>query len=71
MTDYKNWAVITASIFLLLTILSIKLYKANQKQKFVFIGCLIIATSLLFIPRWKEAEVVYRMAPWCYIYTKR
>jgi len=60
MTDHKNWALITASIFLFLTLWSIKLYKINQKHNIIFIGCLVIATSLLSITGWKGAEAVYR-----------
>jgi uncharacterized membrane protein/thiamine kinase-like enzyme len=60
MTNHKNWAFVTASIFLVLTLWSIKLYRANQKQNLIFIGCLIIATSLLSITGWKGAEAVYR-----------
>jgi len=60
MTDHKNWALITASIFLFLTLWSVKLYRINQKQNIIFIGCLVIATSLLSITGWKGAEVVYR-----------
>ncbi len=60
MTDHRNWALITAAIFLILTLWSVKLYRTNHKQNLLFIGCLIIATSLLSITGWKGAEAVYR-----------
>jgi len=60
MTDHRNWAMLTASIFLILTLWSIKLYRHNNKQNLLFMGCLVIATMLLSITGWKGAEVVYR-----------
>lgn len=60
MTDHRNWALVTASIFLTLTLWSIKLYCGNKKQNTLFIGCLLVATSLLSITGWKGAETVYR-----------
>jgi uncharacterized membrane protein/thiamine kinase-like enzyme len=60
MTDHRNWALITASIFLVLTLWSIKLYRNNKKQNLVFVACLMVATSLLSITGWKGAEAVYR-----------
>jgi uncharacterized membrane protein len=60
MTDHRNWAFVTASIFLVLTIWSIKLYRNNKKQNLLFIGCLVLATLLLSITAWKGAEAVYR-----------
>jgi uncharacterized membrane protein len=60
MTDHRNWALVTASIFLVLTFGSIKLYRADKKQNRLFVFCLVLATSLLSITGWKGAEVVYR-----------
>jgi uncharacterized membrane protein len=60
MTNHRNWAMVTSSIFLVLTIWSIKLYRANQKQNFIFIICMIVATLLLSITGWKGGEAVYR-----------
>ncbi len=60
MTDHRNWALVTASIFLVLTIWSIRLYRKDNKQNLFFIGCLVIATLLLSITGWKGAEAVYR-----------
>ena len=31
MTDHRNWAIVTASLFLILTLWSIKLYQSNKK----------------------------------------
>ncbi|MBX3457047.1 MAG: DUF2231 domain-containing protein [Candidatus Paracaedibacteraceae bacterium] len=60
MTDHRNWALVTASIFLILTFWSIKLYRADKKQNRLFVFCLVLATSLLSITGWKGAEAVYR-----------
>jgi uncharacterized membrane protein len=60
MTDHRNWAFVTASIFLILTLWSIKLYYKNKKLNLWFVGCLVLATSLLAITGWKGSEVVYR-----------
>ncbi|MBX9696462.1 MAG: phosphotransferase [Alphaproteobacteria bacterium] len=60
MTDHRNWAFVTASIFLVLTLWSIKLYRDNKKQNLLFIGFLVLATSLLSITGWKGTEAVYR-----------
>lgn len=60
MTDHRNWAIMTASIFLVLTLWSIKLYRENKKQNLLFLCCLLVATGLLSITGWKGAEAVYR-----------
>lgn len=60
MTDHRNWAVATASIFLILSFWSIKLYRNNKKQNLLFLCCLVMATLLLSITGWKGAEAVYR-----------
>lgn len=60
MTDHRNWAFLTASIFLILAIWSIKLFRSNKKRNPIFIGSLLIATTLLSITGWKGGEVVYR-----------
>ena len=60
MTDHRNWALTTASIFLILTVWSIKLYRNNQKQHPIFIGCLVAASLFLSVTAWKGAECVYR-----------
>lgn len=60
MTDHKNWAFATASIFFLLTLWSIKLYRSGQKQNKLFMVLLLVATGVLSITGWKGAEAVYR-----------
>lgn len=60
MTTHRNWALMTASSFLILTLWSIKLYRDHKKKNIVFIGCLLVATLLLSVTAWKGAEVVYR-----------
>jgi uncharacterized membrane protein len=60
MVTHRNWALITAFSFLILTLWSIKLYRDHKKQNLVFIGCLLMATLLLAVTAWKGAEVVYR-----------
>ncbi len=60
MTDHRNWALVTASIFLVLTLWSIKLYRTDKKQNLLFISCLVLTTLLLSITGWKGAEAVYR-----------
>jgi len=60
MTNHKNWALVTASIFCLLTLWSLMLYRTNQKQNKFFAICLLAATGILSITGWKGGEVVYR-----------
>ncbi|MBN8829024.1 MAG: DUF2231 domain-containing protein [Sphingobacteriia bacterium] len=60
MTDHKNWALVTAIFFLILTIWSVKLYKKDDKLNKLFMISLIVATTLLSVTGFKGGEAVYR-----------
>ncbi len=57
MTDHRNWALVTATIFTILTVLSIKYNLQNSRS---FILSIVIATMLLLTTAYKGGESVYR-----------
>ena len=59
MTDHRNWALATAALFTLATLLSAK--SINKPKLGVgFLMLLIVATSLLTVTAFKGGELVYR-----------
>lgn len=60
MTDHRNWALATASLFWVLGLCAIPLYRADKKRHPAFVAGLVMATALLMVTGWKGAEVVYR-----------
>ncbi len=60
MTDHKNWALMTAGIFVALALWSVLKQRTAKTASPVFIGALLIASSLLAITGFKGGEVVYR-----------
>ncbi len=60
MTLHRNWALPTASIFLLLGIWAVLLARTLRRPGFLFLTCALTAFSLLMITGWLGAEAVYR-----------
>jgi uncharacterized membrane protein len=60
MTDHKNWALITAGTFGLLAVWSLWKHRGAKIVSPVFVGLLLLASSLLAITGYKGGEVVYR-----------
>jgi uncharacterized membrane protein len=59
MTDHRNWALVTASAFIILALWSFAARK-RQQVNMVFIVLLVAASSLLAITGFKGGEAVYR-----------
>jgi len=60
MTLHRNWALPTASIFLLLGLWAILIARKQRRPSFLFLTFSIIAAGLLMITGWLGAEAVYR-----------
>lgn len=60
MTDHRNWAIATVSLFLLLTIWSVFCARRNKALGALFITAMVIAGGLLAATAWRGGEVVYR-----------
>ncbi len=60
MTDHKNWALTTASLFILLALWSLWKHRGAKTVSPVFVGILLIAAGLLAVTGYKGGEVVYR-----------
>lgn len=60
MTLHRNWALPTATLFLLLGLSSINLAREKIQPGFKFLSVSVIAVILLMITGWLGAEAVYR-----------
>ena len=60
MTLHRNWALPTASSFLLLGIWAIFIARKDRRPGFLFLTFSIIAASALMVTGWLGAEAVYR-----------
>jgi len=60
MTDHRNWAVVTITLFLALATWSIVWVRKNKPLGTVFIVCIAIAGGVLASTAWHGGEVVYR-----------
>ncbi|MCF6252766.1 MAG: DUF2231 domain-containing protein [Methylococcaceae bacterium] len=60
MTLHRNWALPTASIFLLLGLWAIFIARKDRQPGFLFLTFSIIAAGLLMVTGWLGAEAVYR-----------
>ncbi len=60
MTNHRNWALATASVFALLALWSLWKHRGAKAVSPVFVGLLLLATVLLGITGFKGGEVVYR-----------
>lgn len=60
MTDHRNWAVVTITLFLALAIWSIVWVRKNKTLGTTFVVCMAIAGGILASTAWHGGEVVYR-----------
>lgn len=60
MTDHRNWALITAVVFLVITGWLVLLVRADKARNGLFIALLLVAMGLLAVTAWKGGELVYR-----------
>lgn len=60
MTNHRNWALLTASIFILLALWALWKQRGARAVSPFFVLAMICATGLLFVTGYKGGEVVYR-----------
>ncbi|MBI5450700.1 MAG: DUF2231 domain-containing protein [Gammaproteobacteria bacterium] len=60
MTDHRNWALATITLFVALAVWSMVRVRRNQALGTVFIAVMIIAGGVLAATAWRGAEVVFR-----------
>ncbi|MDT8384146.1 MAG: DUF2231 domain-containing protein [Gammaproteobacteria bacterium] len=60
MTDHRNWATATITLFLVMTIWSAARVRRQQALGAVFIAAMVIAGGVLASTAWRGGEVVYR-----------
>ncbi|MBL4886902.1 MAG: DUF2231 domain-containing protein [Flavobacteriaceae bacterium] len=60
MTDHRNWAIATITLFLALAIWSIIWARKNKPLGTAFVVCIAIAGGILASTAWHGGEVVYR-----------
>lgn len=60
MTNHRNWALVTATIFVLLALWAFWKQRGARTVNPVFVVAMVAATGLLFITGYKGGDVVYR-----------
>ena len=60
MTDHRNWALVTAALFLAVAGWLVMLVRAGKARSGLFVTTLLVATALLGTTAWKGGELVYR-----------
>ncbi len=60
MTDHRNWAVATITLFLLLASWSIIWVRKGKNLGAAFVVCMVVAGAVLGSTAWRGGEVVYR-----------
>lgn len=60
MTDHKNWALITASAFGVLSLWSLAKHRGAKSVSLGFVVLILLASGLLGVAGFKGGEVVYR-----------
>ncbi|MDX5332904.1 MAG: DUF2231 domain-containing protein [Gammaproteobacteria bacterium] len=60
MTEHRDWALVTASVFILLTLWSVWRAIARREEGLLFLAALTLAVGLLAATGWRGAELVYR-----------
>lgn len=60
MTDHRNWALVTLSVYVLITFWSFKSYKKVKDTSMAFTIIIILASALLVSTGWRGSEAVYR-----------
>ena len=60
MTDHRNWALVTLSVFIIMSLWSIKQYKSVKNASVAFTIVMVLAFTLLASTGWRGSEAVYR-----------
>lgn len=60
MTEHRNWAVVTITLFIALAIWSIVWERKNKTLGMTFVICMVLAGTVLASTAWRGGEVVYR-----------
>lgn len=60
MTEHRNWALITLSVFVIISVLSIRQYKSIKDTSIIFTSIMVMAFVLLASTGWRGSEAVYR-----------
>ena len=60
MTEHRNWALVTLTVFILISIWSIKQYKNINNVSVTFTIIMVIGFVLLASAGWRGSEAVYR-----------
>ena len=60
MTDHRNWALVTAALFFIITAWSLITRRKTVKVSIFFLVALLVASGLLATTGFKGAEAVYR-----------
>ncbi len=60
MTEHRNWAIATLTLFLALAIWSIAIVRKGRKVGATFVLCMVIAGAVLASTAWHGGEAVYR-----------
>jgi uncharacterized membrane protein len=60
MTDHRNWALVTASVFVLLALWAFLKQRGAKTVSPVFVALMVLASGLLATTGYKGGDVVYR-----------
>ncbi len=60
MTEHRNWAIVTITLFLSLAIWSVLRVRRQQALGVAFVGLMVVGGGLLGSTAWHGGEVVYR-----------
>ncbi len=60
MTDHRNWALVTATVWWLLALWWAWTYRRNRGVRGAFVVLLAVAAAVLGATAWKGGELVYR-----------
>lgn len=60
MTDHRNWALVTAPLFVAVAIWSVLQARAGKGSSVLLLVVLLVASGLLGATAWRGGEVVYR-----------
>lgn len=60
MTDHRNWALATLSVYIVIALWSLKQFKGIKSASITFTIAIILASALLVSTGWRGSEVVYR-----------
>ena len=60
MTDHRNWALLTLSVFIVASVWALKQYKSVKETGMTFTLVMLVAFVLLVSTGWRGSEAVYR-----------